>query len=165
MDNLSAIYPIYLFSKLFGGRHEFSSNTLTSIAIRKTNNLNKVPTNVFIISFWCHYRSSIPVFVGVQFSVETRMCLLHAPYMSLFIMSLMTLFAIAVDRYLAVVHSLSYKKKMTLRRATIITVVIWIVLRGLLTPLACYYSIERNVTEQGIRIVGFCSQIIYTWYS
>ena len=139
-----------------------AGNALTVIAIRKTKNLKKVPTNVFIMSL----ASSdaiigllMPVFIGVKF-LDTEqfsngtMCLLNGPYMSLFIISLKTLLAITVDRYLAIVHSLSYKERMTLRRAKIITISIWIASLCLLTSLICYYSIDRNVSEQEIRIIG-----------
>ena len=152
------IYSLHCFEAVLS----LTGNTLTLIAIRKTKNLKKVPTNVFIMSL----ASSdaiigllIPVFVGVKF-LDTEqfsngtMCLLHGPYFSMFIISLMILLAIAVDRYLAIVHSLSYKQRMTLRRAKIITVVIWIVSLCSMTSLTCYYSFKRNVSEQGIRIIG-----------
>ncbi|KAK2153219.1 hypothetical protein LSH36_304g06001 [Paralvinella palmiformis] len=101
----------------------------------------------------------IPVFIGVKF-LDTEqfsnvtMCLVNGPYVSLFNISLMTLLAIAVDRYLAIVHSLSYKQRMTPRRAKMVTAVIWFVSLCSLTSLTCYYGIQRNVSEQGIRIIG-----------
>ena len=138
-------------------------NGLTFIAVIKVKNLKQIPTNVFIMSLATSdgiIGLLLPVLVGVKFLDTEHVwkgttCLLHGPYFSLFLTSLVTLLAIAVDRYLAVVHPLTYKQRMTIRRARIISVVIWILSFGILTTITCYYGLQRNVVLLRSRVVFF----------
>lgn len=137
-------------------------NSLTLIAVKKTKSLNRIPTNVFIVSLATSdgiIGLLIPILISVKLLDSDQIwigttCLLHGPYFSMFSISLLTLLAIAIDRYHAVVNPLVYRQRMTLRKARIITVVIWIMMFGIITGSTCYFGIYNNVIQLKTRVLG-----------
>ncbi|KAK2138733.1 hypothetical protein LSH36_2509g00002 [Paralvinella palmiformis] len=135
-------------------------NTLTFVAVRQTKKLREIPTNVFILSLAASdgmIGLMTPIFATLRFlKIEDEwsgtVCVLYGPHFSTFWISLLTLLAISVDRYIAVVHPISYKRRITTKRAKFMSVVIWIVAFSLITTLTCIYgSIGEDSTS--VRIV------------
>ncbi|KAK2142923.1 hypothetical protein LSH36_897g01078 [Paralvinella palmiformis] len=136
-------------------------NALTLIAVNRTKKLRIIPTNTFIVSLAVSdglIGVLLPFIIWLNFTRDERLwdvstCVLRGPYYAMFDISLSTLLVIAVDRYVAVVHPLYYRRHMTLRIARVTAVAIWIAEFLVLTSLTCYYG-TRIETVVLIPIVG-----------
>ncbi|KAK2140719.1 hypothetical protein LSH36_1268g00000 [Paralvinella palmiformis] len=137
-----------------------TGNTLTFVAVKQTKKLREIPTNVFILGLAASdgvIGLMTPIFITLRFlKIEDAwsgtVCVLYGPHFSMFWISLLTLLAIAVDRYIAVVQPLSYRQRITTKRAKIISVAIWIVAFSLITSLTCLFG-SFGVGSTAVRIV------------
>ncbi|KAK2141935.1 hypothetical protein LSH36_1014g00012 [Paralvinella palmiformis] len=125
-----------------------AGNAMTFVAIKRVKKLREIPTNIFVLSLAASdgmVGIITPIFIALKIlKIDTEedgmICLLQGSHVSMFLISLVTLLAVAVDRYLAVVHPLTYRQRMTIKRARIVTVLIWLLSFGLITSLSCYYG-------------------------
>ena len=123
-------------------------NVLTFVAVNQTKKLREIPTIIFILSLAASdgiIGLLTPIFVTFKFleidhGWNESLCAIYGPYISIFFISLLTLLAIAGDRYMAVVHPLSYRQRMTTKRAKVISIVVWIVPFTSIVPLTCLYD-------------------------
>ena len=128
-------------------------NALTLVAVNRTKKLRVIPTNTFIVSLAVSdglIGVFLPFIIGVNATGDELVwdistCILRGPYFAMFDISLSTLLVIAVDRYVAVVHPLYYRRNMTLRIARLTSILIWIAEFLLLTSLTCYYGTRAKV--------------------
>ena len=136
-----------------------TGNALTIAAVIRTRKLRQSPTNIFVLSLAIADEMVglllalfliMPFLVKTETALRVSVCLARAPYYSTITTSTWTLFAIAVDRYLAIVHPLSYKRRMTITRARIISCLIWLCQIIIIGGTTCYYGnvapIERVAT-------------------
>ncbi|KAK2140721.1 hypothetical protein LSH36_1268g00019 [Paralvinella palmiformis] len=131
------------------------ANVFTLIAVKKSKKLRDVPTNTFIMSLACAdgmigvlLPDNILTLLTYNQNVwMTSTCLFRGPYYAMFSISLATLLAIAVDRYVAIVYPLIYRMRMTTRIARITCISIWLMQLTLWVSLACYYGSQISVGE------------------
>ena len=131
------------------------ANILTLIAVKQTKKLRQIPTNTFIVSLASADGIIGLLSPGILLISRTdsqtlwiiSACVVRGPYYAVFCISLFTLLAIAVDRYMAIVHPLVYRKRMTVRIARHICLVIWLIQVILWEALACYYGSEISIGE------------------
>ncbi|KAK2161122.1 hypothetical protein LSH36_121g12006 [Paralvinella palmiformis] len=124
------------------------SNVLTFVAVHRTKKLREIPTNIFILSLAASdgmVGLLTPVFVSFKFldfedGGNGIVCTIYGAYFAIFFISLLTLLAIAGDRYTAVAHPISHRQRLTTKRARIISIVIWIVPFIAIVPVACLYD-------------------------
>ncbi|KAK2140724.1 hypothetical protein LSH36_1268g00017 [Paralvinella palmiformis] len=72
-------------------------------------------------------------------------CLFRGPYYAMFSISLSTLLGIAIDRYVAAVHPLIYRMRMTVTIARFTCICIWLLQLALWEALTCYYGSQISV--------------------
>ena len=85
------------------------ANLLTLIAVKRTMKLRKVPANTFILSLACAdavigILSPATLMTAITYDKHvwiSSVCLFRGPYYAVFSTSLITLLAIAIDRYMA----------------------------------------------------------------
>ncbi|KAK2153911.1 hypothetical protein LSH36_281g02007 [Paralvinella palmiformis] len=129
------------------------ANLLTLIAVKRTMKLRKVPANTFILSLACADAmigviSPAAVMTTITYDKHvwiSSVCLFRGPYYAMFSTSLVTLLAIAIDRYMAVVHPLTYRMRMTVNIARNICICIWLVQLTLWETLTCYFGSQVSV--------------------
>lgn len=124
-------------------------NTVTIAAIIKCPELKTV-TNMFVLSLACADLLLSPTLLFVHFLPHT-LELFGAPLTRILATSLLSLMftssgtsllsilAIAVDRYFAVIYPYNYKQIMTPRRATFVIAIIWLYVTVFMTSLTAYY--------------------------
>ena len=130
-------------------------NALTLLAVNRTKKSRVIPTNTFIVSLALSdglVGVFLPFIIVLNFAGDERVwavstCALRGPYFASFSVSLATLLAIAVDRYVAVVHPLYYKSHMTVRIARITVFVVWFLELLVIMPLTCYYGMKDEVAH------------------
>jgi len=123
-------------------------NIVTLIAVRRTKKLRRVPTNIFITNLAASdgmIGLAMPFMSLFDYSAtmgiwKVYVCTIVGPYYAIFNTSLCTMLAIAVDRYIAVVHPLFYRRRMTTKIAFIVSLLIWVIELTFLTSLTCYYG-------------------------
>ncbi|KAK2153914.1 hypothetical protein LSH36_281g02001 [Paralvinella palmiformis] len=152
------------------------ANLLTLIAVKRSMKLRNVPANTFILSLACAdamigVLSPATLMTAITYDKHvwiSSVCLFRGPYYAMFSTSLHTLLAIAIDRYIAVVHPLTYRMRMTINIARNICICIWLVQLTLWETLTCYYGSRISVgngrpgVSQDIfpgKIVAFLTQI------
>jgi tachykinin-like receptor len=126
---------------------------LTLIAVTRTKKLHKIPANTFILSLafadgMVGVLSPAIVLTAItneQHIWMSAVCLFRGPYYAMFSTSLVTLLAIAIDRYMAVVHPLIYRMRMTVNIARYTCIGIWLVQITLWEILTCYYGSQFSV--------------------
>jgi hypothetical protein len=132
-------------------------NAITIAAVVCTNKLRRAPTNTFVVNLamademvgWLlGVAMVLPFVLDTEQALRTSVCLIRAPYYSTLAVSTYTLLAIAVDRFLAVVHPLSYKRRMTITRARVISGMIWICQLIIIGGTTCYYGITVTPTAR-----------------
>ncbi|KAK2139205.1 hypothetical protein LSH36_1934g00000 [Paralvinella palmiformis] len=89
--------------------------------------------------------TTLTSFTSNQHVWLTSACFFRGPYYSMFCISLGTLLAIAVDRYMAVVHPLTYRMRMSIKLARIVSIMIWTVQLTLWETFTCYYGSRISV--------------------
>ncbi|KAK2163106.1 hypothetical protein LSH36_85g00030 [Paralvinella palmiformis] len=124
-------------------------NSTTIYAVIRTKELRKMPTNIYVISL-AVTDTLVGVFIiclqSVQASTTNEVIIRNsiywarAPYYTTVIASTCTLLAIAIDRYIAIVHPLFYKRRMTPKRAILVSVAIWIAELAIAGGTSCYYG-------------------------
>ena len=124
-------------------------NTFTIVAIVKCPELKTV-TNMFVLSLSCadlilsptlifiHFLQDVALTLGLSWARVLAFCLLSLMFTSSGT-SLLSILAIAVDRYIAVIHPYSYKQIMTHRRAIVVIVIIWLYVTSFMTSLIAYF--------------------------
>ena len=124
-------------------------SVLTILAIRKSKKLRQAPTNTFILNLAVAdgiIGGLVPIVFIFRMSSSSELvarisvCLTKSPYYLSFGVSLKVLLVIAIDRFIAVVYPLSYKKWVTIRRARIICCVMWLYECMTMGFLSCYYG-------------------------
>ena len=131
------------------------ANLLTLIAVQRSKKLRDIPANTFIVSLACADAMSgllMPATTLTSFTPNQQVwlassCVFRGPYYSMFCISLATLLAIGVDRYMAVVHPLAYGMRMTTKIARIASLLIWLVQLTLWQTFTCYYGSRVNVSQ------------------
>jgi hypothetical protein len=126
-----------------------TGNALTIIAVVRTKKLRRASTNTFVVNLaiademvgWLLAFVLIsPFFLKSEQVLRASVCLIRAPYYTTVAVSTCTLLAIAVDRYIAVIQPLSYKKHMTIKRARVISGIIWLCQFIIIGGTTCYYG-------------------------
>ena len=129
------------------------ANLLTLIVVKRTIRLRKVPANTFILSLACadamigilSPATLMTAITNDKYVWISAVCVFRGPYYAMFSTSLITLLAIAIDRYMAVVHPLTYRMRMTIHIARNICICIWLVELTLWETLTCYYGSRISV--------------------
>lgn len=132
-----------------------AANILTLIAVRRTKKLRQIPANTFIVSLACAdgmigvllMPSILTVLTNDQNVWMTSSCLFRGPYYAVFSISLATLFAIAVDRYVAVIHPLTYRMRMSTKIARLTCILIWLIQLVLWESMTCYFASLISVSK------------------
>ena len=121
-------------------------NILTLVVLKRTKKLHDIPTHVFTASLALSdgfVGILIPFRLAMQTSEDVRYwqlseCIIRGLYYAVIPITLFTLSAIAVDRYIAVVHPLTYRRRMTRRIAIVLSTLIWIVMFVVAMWFVCY---------------------------
>ena len=129
------------------------ANILTLIVVIRTKKLRDVPANTFIMSLACAdgmIGVLLPAIILTLLTYDQNIwivsaCIFRGPYYAMFSISLSTLLAIAIDRYVAVVHPLIYKMQMTVTIARFTCICIWLLQLALWETLTCYYGLQISV--------------------
>jgi len=160
--NVSAMEKVNSSEVYFYGRYllYFSegiviviANILTLIVVIRTKKLRDVPANTFIMSLACAdgmIGVLLPAIILTLLTYDQNIwivsaCIFRGPYYAMFSISLSTLLAIAIDRYVAVVHPLIYKMQMTVTIARFTCICIWLLQLALWETLTCYYGSRISV--------------------
>ena len=125
-------------------------NIMTIVAVARTRKLRRLPTNTLLINLAVAdvlVGALLIVFVVLSLFVKTEhalrltVCLARSPYYTTICVSTNTLLAIAVDRYLAIVHPLSYRRRVTIPRARVVSILIWLCQLIIVGGTSCFYGI------------------------
>ena len=139
------IIAVYIFFGILIG----FLNSLTIVAIARRPELKNV-TNMFVLSLCCADLLLSPTLIFINFLptigrlVGTMWArVIYSLFLSMMFTSsgtsLLSILAIAVDRYFAVLHPYSYRQIVTPTRATFVIVAIWVYCTVLMFSLVAYY--------------------------
>ncbi|KAK2158416.1 hypothetical protein LSH36_171g08022 [Paralvinella palmiformis] len=124
-------------------------NSMTIYAVIRTKELRKMPTNIYVINlavtdtlvgFFIICFQSVLASTTNEAVIRNSIYWARAPYYTAIIVSTCTLLAIAVDRYIAIVHPLFYKSRMTPKHAIFVSGAIWIAELAIIGGTSCYYG-------------------------
>ncbi|KAK2157361.1 hypothetical protein LSH36_193g11027 [Paralvinella palmiformis] len=124
------------------------ANILTLMVVKRSKKLRDIPANTFVVSLACA-DGMIGVLLPATMMTSmtsnqavwiTSACVFRGPYYAMFCISLVTLLAIGVDRCVAVVHPLLYRRRMTTKIARIASILIWIGQLLIWETFTCYYG-------------------------
>jgi len=131
-------------------------NSMTIYAVTRTKKLRKIPTNMYVIGlaiadtsvgFFIICIQTVHALTTNEVVIRNSVCWARAPYYTTIAVSTCTLLAIAIDRYIAIVHPLSYKTRMTTKRAIVVSALIWIAQLFVVGGTSCYYGTVVQISQ------------------
>ncbi|XP_069469248.1 C-C chemokine receptor type 4-like [Ambystoma mexicanum] len=147
-----------------------TGNTLILIVLAKCEKLASV-TNIFILNlvlsdllfsvslpFWAVYHSSQWIFGNIMCKIISWLFFLGF-YSSVMFLTLMT-----VDRYLAIVHSLSTTSARRVRYATVASLAVWFISLVVSAPELIFSGERRNSNGEALcEEITFVGESYHTW--
>ena len=134
----------------------FFGNLLTVVAVRQSTKLRRAPTNTLIVSL--AIADGLLGFSITPYTITNKIlddeqvrrvsvCVVRAPNYALLSVLLYTLLMIAIDRFLAIVYPLSYRRTVTIPRARVLLVFVWLCNFTVVITSTCYFGSRVSIEK------------------